>query len=78
MLETVRKEIGDEKIGVVCLVSIFPSWVMVCKLQWFLQFCAELSKKSKSVKASYIYSSKSSHYTISENSMVYMGPSHRS
>ena len=44
----------------------------------FLQFCADLSKKSKSVKAIYIYASESSHYTLSENAMVYSGPSHRS
>ena len=31
----------------------------------FLQFCADLSKKSKSVKAIYIYASESSHYTLS-------------
>ena len=37
----------------------------------FLQFCADLSKKSKSVKAIYIYASESSHYTLSENAMVY-------
>ena len=44
----------------------------------FLQFCADLIKKSKSVKAIYIYASESSHYTLSENAMVYSGPSHRS
>ena len=32
-----------------------------------LQFCADLSKKPKSVKAIYIYASESSHYTLSEN-----------
>ena len=74
MLETVRKEIVDEKIGVLCLVSIFPSWVMVRKLSkkvYFLQFCAELSKKSKSVKAIYIYASERSRYALSENGIVY-------
>ena len=58
MLQTVRVEKVDEKIGVICLVSMFPSWVMVCKLSKkvnFLQFCADLSKKSKSVEAIYIY-----------------------
>ena len=39
----------------------------------FLQFCADLSKKSKSVKAIYIYASESSHYTLSENDMIYRG-----
>ena len=44
----------------------------------FLQFCADLSKKSKSVKAIYIYACESSRYTLSENGMVYGGPGHRS
>ena len=64
MLQTVRVEKVDEKIGVICLVSMFPSWVMVCKLSkkvQFLQFCADLSKKSKSVEAIYIYASESFH-----------------
>ena len=54
MLQTVRVEKVDEKKGVICLVYMFPSWVMVCKSSKksaFLQFCADLSKKSKSVKA---------------------------
>ena len=44
----------------------------------FLQFCAELSKKSKSVKVIYIYASESSHYTFSENDTVYRDLNHRS
>ena len=44
----------------------------------FLQFCADLSKKSKSVKAIYIYVPESSHYNLSENAMIYRGLSHRS
>ena len=54
---------------------------MVLKLspkRHFLQFCADLSKKYKFVKAIYIYASESSHYTLSENDMVYRGQSHRS
>ena len=46
-----RKKL-DEKNGFFCLVSIFPSRVMVLKLSekvHFLQFCADLSKKAKSV-----------------------------
>ena len=39
-LQTVRSEIVDEKSGVICLVSMFPSWGMVqikaiCKLKQF-------------------------------------------
>ena len=32
MLQAVRTEKVDEKNGVFCLVSMFPSWVMVRKL----------------------------------------------
>ena len=81
MLQTVRAERVDEKNRVICLVSMFPSCVMVRKLSkkvHFLQFCADLSKKSKSVKAIYIYACESSRYTLSENGMVYWGPGHRS
>ena len=63
ILQTVRSEKVDEKNGVICLVSMFPSWVMVLKLSkkvHFLQFCADLSKKSKSIKAIYIYASERS------------------
>ena len=76
MLQTVRAEKVDEKNGLICLVSMFPSWVMVCKLSkkgHFLKFCADLSKTSKSVTAVYIYVSESSHYTLSENAIVYRG-----
>ena len=44
----------------------------------FLEFCADLSKKSKSIKAIYIYASESSLSTLSENGMVYRVLSHRS
>ena len=60
---------------------MFPSWVMVCKFSkkvQFLQFCADLSKKSKSVEAISIYASESSHYPLSENAMVYRGLGQRS
>ena len=80
MLQTVTVDKVDKKNGVICLVSMFPSWVMVCKLSkkgHFLQFCADLCKKSKSIKAIYIYASESSHYTLSENAMFSSGLSHR-
>ena len=35
----------------------------------FLQFCTDLSKKPKSVKAIYIWAFGSSHYTLLENDM---------
>ena len=37
----------------------------------FLQFCADLSKKSKSIKAIYIYASERSRYALSENGIVH-------
>ena len=76
MVQTVRAEKVDDKNGVICLVFMFPSWVTVCTLSkkvHFLQLCADLSKKSKSIGAIYVYASKSS--TLSENGMVYRGPS---
>ena len=79
MLYTVGK--SRWKNGVICLVSMFPSWVMVRKLPkkvHFSQFCADLSIKSKSVKAICIYAHECSHYTLSESGMVNRGPNHRS
>ena len=37
----------------------------------FVQFCADFSKKSNSIKAIYIYVSESSRYALSENGIVY-------
>ena len=63
------------KYGVISLVSMFPSRVMVLKLPkkgiLFLQFCVDLSKKSKYIKAIYIYISERSRYALSENGIVY-------
>ena len=77
MLQTVRAAKVDEKNEVICLVSIFCSWKL-SKKGHFLQFCVDLSNKSKSVKAIYIYASERSHYTLLENAMVYRSLSHRS
>ena len=58
-----------KKNRVICVVSMLPSWVMVLKLSKkvnFLQFFADFSKKSKSVKVIYTYTSESSCYTLSE------------
>ena len=79
MLQTVENV--DEKNGVSCPISMFSSWVMVLKLSkkvHFWQFCANLSKKPKSVKAIYTYASESFHYTLSENKAIYRVLSHRS
>ena len=75
IIQIVRAEKVDEN-GVICTFSMFSSWVMVLKLSKkvnFLKFGADLSKKSKSVKAIYIHASKSSHYTLWENVMFYRG-----
>ena len=59
ILQTVRSEKVHARNEVICLISMFPSWVMVLKLLC-LQFFGGLSKKSKSVKAIYIYASERS------------------
>ena len=64
MLQAVRVEKVDGKIGGICLVSMFPSWVMdrnLPKIVHFSQFYNDLSKKSSSVKTIYIYAYESSH-----------------
>ena len=70
-----RAEKVEEKVdAVIWLFSMLSSWVMVIKLskkEHFLQFCADLSQKPKSVKAIYIYGSKSFYYSLSEYDMVY-------
>ena len=74
VLQTVRAEKVDVENVVICLVSIFLSWAMVLKLSkkvYFLQFCDDLSKKSKSIKAIYAYASERSRYAFSENGIVY-------
>ena len=41
------------------------------KKVYFLQFCADLSKKSKSIKKICIYASERSRNALSENGIVY-------
>ena len=68
-----RKKV-DEKNGVICLVFMCPSWVTVLKLSkkvHFFQFCADISKKSRSIKVIYIYTSGRSHCALSEKGTVY-------
>ena len=45
--------------------------LIVQKIAFFLQFCAELRKNSHSIKAIYIYGSESSRYDLSENGFLY-------
>ena len=73
-LQTVRAEKIDKRNEAICLVFIFPSWVMVLKFSkkvHFLQFFVDLNIKPKSIKAIYIYAFESSHYTFLENDMLY-------
>ena len=74
MLQKVRVKKIDEKNGVFCLAFMFSSWVMVfesSRKMHFLQFFADLSRKTKSVKAIYIYASERSCYALSENGNVH-------
>ena len=62
-----------DKNGVICLVSLLPSWVMVLKLSkkvHFLQFCADHSQKRKCVKVIYVYGSEGFYYSLSESDMA--------
>ena len=80
ILQTVRSEKVYEKNGVICLVSMFHSWVKVLKFSkkvYFLQFCTDLNKKSRSIKAIYIYACGRSRYALSENSIVYHAMTYR-
>ena len=50
--QTVRAQKADEKNGVICLVYLFPSWVViliVAEIVSLLQFCTDVSKKSNPV-----------------------------
>ena len=51
--------------------SLPDLWSLNCLKKYFLQFCAELGKKSKSIEAIYIYGPESSPYILSENGIVY-------
>ena len=75
---TNRAEKVDEKNGVICLVCFLIMALKMYKKLHFCQFCADLSKKPKSVEAIYIYVSESSHYTLPENDKACRGLSHRS
>ena len=74
--QTVRAQKVDEKNRVICIVCFFPSWVMVLKLPkivHFWQICADLSNKSKSIQAVYLYPSERTHHALSKNSTFYRG-----
>ena len=74
MLQTVRAEKVDEKMeSFVLFLCFLPELKSFScpKNMHFLQFCADLIEKSKSIKAVYIYASERSGNTLSENSIAY-------
>ena len=54
MLQTVRVKKVDEKMRSFLQFSCFPPQLWSYKKTHFLKFCADFSKKPKSVKAIYI------------------------
>ena len=62
--QTDRAQKVDERNGVNCLVSFFS-------LFQFLQICADTGRKSKSIKAIFLYPSERSHHALPENSKFY-------
>ena len=79
ILQTVRSEKVDEKNGVICLVSMFLSWVMVLKLSKECISCNFVLNSARNLSLlkqfTYMhftfYMSERSRYTLSENGIVY-------
>ena len=72
--QIVRAQKVDVKIRIICLISFSTSWVMVLKLSKilnFLQIFADISKKPKSIKASYFDPSESLRLVLSYNCVFY-------
>ena len=62
-----------KKNGVICVVFMFPSSIMILKLlkkAHLFNFVLTWANKFKYAKASYIYGSETSRYTLSENVIV--------
>ena len=74
MIKTVRPEKINKKIELFvhfpCLLPDLWSLKLSKKVH-FLKFCADLSKKSKSIKAIYVHATERSCCTITENGIVY-------
>ena len=69
---TNRAQKVNEKNGVICLVFLFPCWLIVLILPRIVslsQFFADISKNYKAVIAIYVYASESSCFALSENAM---------
>ena len=71
MLQADRAEKVDEKNGVICVVFMFPSWVMILKLLKKVHFFHFVLTSAKMSKAIYIYASEIYRYALSENVIVY-------
>ena len=70
----VRAQKADGKNRIISVIFIFSSWFTVLKLSKivsFLQFFANISKKSESVIAIYVYASESSCFTLLKNGVCY-------
>ena len=70
--ETVRARKEDE--WTIFLVFMSPFWLMILKLSQivsFLQFFADVSKKSKAALVAYAYASKISRFALLENGICY-------
>ena len=63
-----RAQKADEKNGVICLP--LELWSL-SKIVPFLQFFANVNKKSKAVVAIYVYASESSRFALLENGIGY-------
>ena len=80
MLQTVKAEKVDQTMGHLSSFHLFffPCFLLhgpwVVQKSAFLQFCADVNKKHKSVQP--IYSFENSHFTLSENDVVFRGLSH--
>ena len=74
MLQADRAEKVDEKRGHLCSFHVpFLSYdpLIVEKKMHFFKFVLISAKKSKYLKAIYIYASERSRYTLSENVIIY-------
>ena len=80
MSKTVRAQKEDQKNGVICLVSLYPSLVTILKLAKIVHFLKirDDLKKSESIKAIYLHPSERPYHALSENSMFYRGLSNSS
>ena len=61
----------DEKNGIICLVSMFPSWFMVLKLSKKEHFCNFVLSSARNLSLLKLYGSERSRYALSENGSVY-------